>query len=307
LPNGDHQGTVTFTNLNDGETTIRSVRLRVGIPSPIYTETFESGLNGFTVDAATNSLWRLSSDCASTQAGHSTPNTLYFGNTSCNYNNGVVSGTATSPIITVEDTSIVLLRSNYFLETEGGSAFDRATVEVSVNGGTYNIVASSYGVGQPLVVNATAWQSVEADISSLVAGLPSADVRVRFGFNSVDSVGNSFDGFLVDDLEIRALNSNCVTDEDCDDGLSCSGDETCVNGTCVAGTPISCDDGVMCTVDSRGSQLWPLAITMPQYRRLSVRSGPRLIRTSHPPSPARSIHSIAVSNSMSSYNSKCWA
>lgn len=37
----------------------------------------------------------------------------------------------------------------------------------------------------------------------------------------------------------------------CDDGLACNGLETCVVGTgCTPGTPVNCDDGVACTVDS---------------------------------------------------------
>ena len=43
---------------------------------------------------------------------------------------------------------------------------------------------------------------------------------------------------------------DCLGDGDCDDGAFCNGVETCVAGSCVAGTPIDCDDGVGCTDDS---------------------------------------------------------
>ena len=43
---------------------------------------------------------------------------------------------------------------------------------------------------------------------------------------------------------------DCVTDDDCNDQAFCNGVETCVAGTCQAGTPVNCDDGVSCTVDS---------------------------------------------------------
>ena len=36
----------------------------------------------------------------------------------------------------------------------------------------------------------------------------------------------------------------------CDDGNPCNGVETCVPGGCVPGTALSCDDGVVCTVDA---------------------------------------------------------
>ncbi|MFK8002317.1 MAG: hypothetical protein AB8H86_22160 [Polyangiales bacterium] len=41
----------------------------------------------------------------------------------------------------------------------------------------------------------------------------------------------------------------CVLNSDCDDGLHCTGIESCVRGACVAGTPIACNDGVACTLD----------------------------------------------------------
>jgi hypothetical protein len=44
---------------------------------------------------------------------------------------------------------------------------------------------------------------------------------------------------------------DCVTSGDCDDGLYCSGMETCnpATHTCQAGAPPNCDDGVACTID----------------------------------------------------------
>ncbi len=44
----------------------------------------------------------------------------------------------------------------------------------------------------------------------------------------------------------------CDANADCDDGNACNGVETCNlgNGTCAAGTPPTCNDGVACTSDS---------------------------------------------------------
>lgn len=44
----------------------------------------------------------------------------------------------------------------------------------------------------------------------------------------------------------------CLNDAQCNDGLFCNGAETCnlATGTCVPGTPPSCDDSVACTVDA---------------------------------------------------------
>jgi len=42
----------------------------------------------------------------------------------------------------------------------------------------------------------------------------------------------------------------CITDAECDDGTVCNGIETCSGGVCQGGTPLTCDDGNVCTTDS---------------------------------------------------------
>ena len=42
----------------------------------------------------------------------------------------------------------------------------------------------------------------------------------------------------------------CTTSAQCDDGLFCNGAEVCSGGSCVAGTPPSCDDGLTCSTDT---------------------------------------------------------
>ena len=45
----------------------------------------------------------------------------------------------------------------------------------------------------------------------------------------------------------------CLSGAACDDGNACNGVETCDAGVCLAGTPLRCDDGVACTVDTCGA------------------------------------------------------
>jgi hypothetical protein len=52
------------------------------------------------------------------------------------------------------------------------------------------------------------------------------------------------------DLNGNGRLDECESCGDCDDGLYCNGVETCDAGSCVPGTPVDCDDGVSCTVDS---------------------------------------------------------
>ncbi len=44
--------------------------------------------------------------------------------------------------------------------------------------------------------------------------------------------------------------TECTIDLDCSDGLYCNGVETCNAGTCEAGSPVTCGDGVGCTIDT---------------------------------------------------------
>ncbi|MFH1108834.1 MAG: DNRLRE domain-containing protein [Planctomycetota bacterium] len=44
--------------------------------------------------------------------------------------------------------------------------------------------------------------------------------------------------------------SGCVDNEDCDDDNVCNGIETCQGGSCIAGTPLNCNDGNPCTNDT---------------------------------------------------------
>jgi hypothetical protein len=44
----------------------------------------------------------------------------------------------------------------------------------------------------------------------------------------------------------RASGYGCTSDSDCNDGNACNGVETCVSGSCAAGTPVNCSDGLVC-------------------------------------------------------------
>jgi hypothetical protein len=255
LAKGPYDAVVQFTNTTDGVgNTSRAAHLEVGVPLPIFTETFEGGLGTFTVDAPTPNLWHVvGATCASAQSGHSPPNSLYYGvDSTCTFSTGLTnSGTATSTSINIADTSVVKLRFKYFLQTEHLAPYDRATAQVSVNGGTFTVVAANHSGGQVLQDGAGTWQTATVDISSLVAGLPSASVRLRFGFATVDSAFNNFAGFLVDDVQVLAFSGTpCTEPSQCDDGAFCNGAEQCTGGTCTPGTPVTCNDGVSCTADS---------------------------------------------------------
>jgi len=42
----------------------------------------------------------------------------------------------------------------------------------------------------------------------------------------------------------------CASNLECDDANVCNGSESCIDGTCIAGSPLDCDDGDECTTES---------------------------------------------------------
>jgi hypothetical protein len=136
---------------------------------------------------------------------------LYYGiDAQCNYNNGVTnSGTATLPVINLAaEQAPIQLSFKYYLSTEGSSFFDAATVERSVGGGAYQTIASNQPSGSivPLDDPSGSWKTVSGIDLSAAAG---STVQLRFRFDTVDDIANSFPGFYVDDVQIVALH-DCV-------------------------------------------------------------------------------------------------
>lgn len=276
-PNTTYYFTVTAVDALGNETTSDNAGACYAFttPEPVLSEDFEGGLGLFTVESG---LWHASSACASTLGGHSQPGVLYYGQDStCNYSTGATNaGVVRSVPIPVDLGSNASLKFNYFLGTEGGTYYDRASAEVSVNGAAPIVVASSYATGVALVANTSVWQTVSIDLASLGTG--PAEIEILFRFNTVDSVLNSYPGFYVDDVEIYQTPTTCTSDADCDDGipctvdlcdpdegtctstpddalcndgLFCNGQETCAPASgCQAGTPVQCNDTVSCTSDT---------------------------------------------------------
>lgn len=252
LPNGKYEAQLDFVNTTTGVgNESHVVALQVGQPVAVFSEDFSSGLGKFSLDSTSGNYWHVSSSCKDGLTGHSRPGSLFFGSDStCTFALGDVSGSVTSQAIALADTSTVSLEFSYLLGTENSSYFDAASVLVSVNGGTYQVVASNNLGGFDLSDGTGIWQTASVDLSTLLSGLSSATIRLRFAFDTIDSVANSYAGFWLDDVKVLALPSVCTQDADCSDGLICNGAETCVSGSCVNGIAPSCNDGIACTVDS---------------------------------------------------------
>ena len=225
-----------------------------GTVGRVFFEDFEAGLGDFTVDNDIGSgegLWHASQACASLEAGHTVPGTLYYGDdASCTFETGGThAGVARSPIVQLTTTTGTSLEFNYFLGTEGGGTFDRASVAVSVDGGPLVVLASTASGG--LVVNSGAWQRFSIELGPFLEGLESAEIQLEFAFDTVDSGVNFFPGFYVDDVSVFGSIPPvpCDADEDCIDTRFCNGEESCREGFCAPGKRVTCSeqDSVECT------------------------------------------------------------
>lgn len=208
---GEYDAVLQFTNLTNGVgNQTRAAHLAIGLEA-IFSETFTRGLGSFSLGSEPTNLWHASNGCGSSLPEHSLMTSLYFGlDSSCNCDNGqIVAGTATSGSVTINNTSLAKLLFNYFLVTEHNTYYDHASVQLSVNGGPFTVVASNNQNqgGVVLTDGGSGWEPAEVDLTPYLAGFSSATVQVRFAFDSVDALFNTNTGFLVDDVQIMALNN----------------------------------------------------------------------------------------------------
>ncbi len=145
------------------------------------------------------------------------------------------------------------LAFTHYVATELG--YDGCNVKISVNGGAWELIPSStftynpynttlYGgdstnpmAGQPAWSGAGGgWGTSLVDLTSYVSGSDT----IKFRFDLGKDYCNGIDGWYLDDFEVYYC--TCAADEDCDDGLYCTGIESCVGGFCQAsGNPCGDD------------------------------------------------------------------
>ncbi len=140
------------------------------------------------------------------------------------------------PLAKASDVSIWYFHGQRDAGDDSGDFFE---LEISTDGGSNWSTLAAYG---DVTVNA-AWTEATTTVPA------GSDVKFRVRVADGSGPGDLVEGG-VDDVLICATAPECDTDPDCDDGLYCNGVETCNAGTCEAGTPIDCGDGVSCTVDS---------------------------------------------------------
>ncbi len=162
-------------------------------------DSFETGATGWT----TTGLWHLANNSTCASPGYASPTrAFYYGqDATCNYNTGATNtGALTSPPVS-GITSTSTLSFNYFRRVESyNGAYDRTLVDVIRSNGTVTNVWSRDSRN----ASSTAWASSGNISLSAFAG---DTIRLRFTFNTVDSVSNAFTGWFIDDVKVTGAAS----------------------------------------------------------------------------------------------------
>lgn len=169
-----------------------------GSPTPvvaIFSDTMDAGPANWVVTGSDGvggpALWHLSSHRAASPTW-----AFYYGvEATLNYTTGARNqGSLTSVPIDLLGAQGSRLAFKYFLQKESSSNYDLARVYVSNNGGL-----SWTQLGSPLSMVGS---FTEASFS--LSAYDGQTVRVRFDFDTVDSVANGYEGFLIDDVRVTA-------------------------------------------------------------------------------------------------------
>ncbi len=169
----------------------------------IFSENFEGGGLGVYTETigggAAATLWHGEASCDGVTAIPAT-----MGTNAASYNQGdlalynyVTGGANTgeieSPAIAVPATGFVDLAFEYTKQTEAGGTgtFDQCFVEVASGGGAYGVVSQITG-------NSVCPASTSVTVGP--AAVSGATWTHRFRFNTVDAVGNAYQGWTVDNV-----------------------------------------------------------------------------------------------------------
>jgi hypothetical protein len=185
--------------------------------SALVGETFETELfrEGFTTGLppgwALDGLWSVTTACERAPVCEQSP-WAYFGSAGagCSFGvGGAVSGSLTSPAIALPALGPgerLTLRYCSSMENEDTSRFDLGKVLID-------------GVEVDQAPNTDlAWETREVDISSFAG----TSATIEFFFDTIDSVGNGFGGWQVDDVRVVHVELECV--DPCPGDLDGDGD-----------------------------------------------------------------------------------
>lgn len=159
---------------------------------------------GSVSDWTATGLWHQVSNSSCASPGYSSATSaFYYGQDStCNYSTGAATtGTLTSPAISGINGSSTLTFDYYRVVESFSGDYDRTQVNILTSSGSTTVFSLNSSNA-----STAAWVSSGAiDLSAFAGQI----IQVQFVFNSVDSVSNTFTGWLVDDVVVTG-ESNCT-------------------------------------------------------------------------------------------------
>ncbi len=214
--------------------------------SAVFADDFESGVNGWTTSTVgspdTTYQWVLDSSLPFGRSG-----TGWFCNdlpSPCANEEESAVHQLTSPVINIPPgTAEPTMMFTHYVATEAG--YDGGNLKIRVNGGVWSLLPAAAFTYNPYNTTLTGgdntnpiagepawsgaggqWGTSVVDLTGIVAGGDTLQVRFEMGKDYCNGV----DGWYLDDFEIFVC--TCAIDADCDDGLFCTGVESCVGGIC---------------------------------------------------------------------------
>ncbi|MBN2384872.1 hypothetical protein JXQ70_18520 [bacterium] len=186
-----------------------------------FQDDMESGINGWT----SSGLWHQVTEPTCTPSAQSPSTSWYYGQDSdCTFNTGsTTSGRLYSTPFEVDPGTFLEFWYRRNTECGGCCSYDDSIVQISTDGG------SNWDTLEEVCDDTDNWVEYAGYDLSAYAG---QTVNLGFYFNSVDSVSNSYTGWMIDDVSISkpaacgaylAYESNTFTD-DCSVGGTGDGD-----------------------------------------------------------------------------------
>jgi len=159
----------------------------------VYSQSFPTTDSAGFIFNGTNfsSKWQVF-DGGKTQ---SAPAALYYGNTAAlNFNSGVSSGSATSPVISLPNKDGITLEFWAYMDTETSSVYDKLFLYLK-NG------PSSSTIWQKSNYTSTGMKLWSKQVVNL-NNYKGQNIQLEWFFNSVDSIINSGEGVYIDDIQV---------------------------------------------------------------------------------------------------------
>jgi len=186
--------TVTLTVTDDGGAT-DVVSQQVTVSTTILSENFDSGApSGWTITG----MWHVSSLCATAP---SAPNYLAYNKDSdCTYSNRTnrTSGVARFDVdLTGKSQATLEFTHRWETEKYSGGAFDVQRVQVSVDGGSKWITLKQWDSRN---ANQLEWTTYSQDLAQYT----NRPIKLRFFFDTMDAISNSYPGWFIDDVRVTA-------------------------------------------------------------------------------------------------------